>query len=193
MNTNWIKISQRSLKKDFIIKHKDKLNWFFVVRNSKLPIDVIVACAEYIDFDDLLNFGEPIFNKYKHDEETLRIIFDLAPKDVKLVNTTAWGKKLNKEFVREHIERFNFPLGFVKEELNYKLVSEWDYMYIGYHEYVFTQALFKPHPMSYTKKYVRYYDYATLTNKKYKDELDQLLSKEEQKYLRKMKKVICHG
>lgn len=190
---NWHEISKRKLTKDYIIKNKDHLDWFEIIRNQELPIDVIVAGAKYINFDDLLNFGQPIFSNYDHSEETLRTIFDLAPKGVKMLNGTAWGGKLDKSFVREYIERFNDPLSFIKkEQKDWKTTSEWDYKYFGFIEYVFTTALYKPHPFSYTKKYTQYYDYATLLNEKWKDEVDQNLNKGEREYLTKMRKVIWH-
>lgn len=104
---DWVDISAGcDLDSDFIIKYKSKLSWEHILQNQRITPTIITACKNYINFDQLLN-NENCYVNFKHTQYCLRVIFNTAPKKIKIRNYHLWANKLNADFVREFRDRFD--------------------------------------------------------------------------------------
>lgn len=103
---DWVDISATSdLDEQFILEFKDKVCWEHILRNQRITPVIITECADYINFNELLN-DVNAYGNYKHTEYALRIIFNYAPTNVRITNWGLWKGKLSLGFVREFAEFF---------------------------------------------------------------------------------------
>lgn len=169
MAKDWKKISkQRHLGEDFIIENADKLVWWDVLQNNHITTKILATCAQYIDFDYFLNFGNPTFLQYEHTEDFLRDVFAVAPSNVKINNNTAWRGRFTANFVREFRDRFypgDHVLYIRRQERTWNIITEFiDYFTYEetsesfYHTWV-TEGLLLPHPFEYVERFWRSFDY----------------------------------
>ena len=103
---DWVDVSAGcDLDEAFIIKYKSKLVWEHVLQHQRITPTIITECKKYINFDKLLNDVDCYVN-YKHTQYCLRVIFNTAPKKIKIRNYSLWRNKLTVDFVREFKDRF---------------------------------------------------------------------------------------